>query len=123
MNESQELHSNAFQTFLQNHLNGRLSDEISHEMHDCLQAVGDFEGQAEMTIKLKFKPLKGGQIYIESDVQSKKPKAGIAPGIMFVDEDGCLHRNDPRQKEFDLRTVETSKEAPKQAEKKGVREA
>jgi hypothetical protein len=61
----------------------------------------------ELTLKLKLKPGKGGQIEIVDDITVKAPKEEKGTSIMFATPEGNLTREDPRQMQIEgLRSVD-----------------
>lgn len=123
--EEEELASGeSFLKFLREHQRGDLAVIASDVMTDCLKASTTFGEVAELTLKVKFKPTGKGQIIITPTcVASKLPKEEPEKGVMFVDDDFCLHRNDPRQMKLPLREVKSKKEAREASAERKIREA
>jgi hypothetical protein len=60
-----------------------------------------------LTLVLKLKPGKGGQIEIFDEIKISMPKEEKSSSIMFATPEGNLQREDPRQMQIDgLRTVD-----------------
>ena|SRR6185437_1987658 len=91
---------------------GRPVEEATTALADVVRAVDETGKEGSVTIVLKVKPAKHGgpEKTIVAEVKTKKPVADIAPAIFFSDDDGDLHRVDPRQEEMPLGEVS----APKQ---------
>jgi hypothetical protein len=88
---------------------GAAHAEASRQLHDLVAAVRDQGKKGTMTIALQVAPLKGStsQVVVAAQVTSKPPKSEPAAAVFFLDDDGNLSRNDPRQLEMDgLRVVE-----------------
>lgn len=88
---------------------GRPVEEATMALADVVRAVDETGKEGSVTITLKIKPAKHGgpEKTIIAEVKAKKPIADIAGAVFFSDEEGDLHRVDPRQEEMEL------KEAPK----------
>lgn len=52
---------------------------------------------AELTITLKVATVKEGQVAMEASVKSKLPKHAKSEQLAWVDDDLCLHEDNPRQ--------------------------
>lgn len=83
---------------------GRVVEEASNALADVVKAIDETGKEGSVTITLKIKPSKHGgpEKTITAEVKSKKPIADIAPAVFFSDEEGDLHRYDPRQEEMAL---------------------
>lgn len=81
---------------------GRAVVLASQLLADVVQAVDDTGKPGEVTIKIKVKPEKGGgtQKTIAVEVKAKKPEQDIPEAVFFSDDDGDLHRSDPKQGEM-----------------------
>ncbi|MFH9403305.1 hypothetical protein ACH4JS_26670 [Streptomyces sp. NPDC017638] len=103
-----------FAAFLVGHLNGRVHQALSEELHELLQAVATHGKKGQLVIKVAVEPSKGHvegdplAISVESDL--KAPKSTPPAAIYFVDDDGNPTRNDPRQMQLDFRTAPTTTE-------------
>ncbi len=87
---------------LMQYRNGRAVDLISRDFAECVRAVDETGAAAELTIKIKIEPEKGGGSQKELSIkrQSKLPKADIPKAVFFSDVEGDLHRSDPNQGEM-----------------------
>jgi hypothetical protein len=86
---------------------GTLHDDLTLELNALVAKVASSMKAGELTLKLKLKPGKGGQIEIVDDIAIKAPKEEKGTSIMFATPDGNLTREDPRQMQIDgLRSVD-----------------
>ncbi len=77
---------------------GLTQEELSEHVNECLSAARETGKQAELTLKLKFKPeAQGTQIFIIEDIKAKIPTFPKEATIMFPTDEGNLQREDPRQ--------------------------
>jgi hypothetical protein len=83
---------------------GRPVEEATMALADVVRAVDETGKEGSVTITLKIKPAKHGgpEKTLIAEVKAKKPIADIAPAVFFSDDDGDLHRVDPRQEEMPL---------------------
>lgn len=81
---------------------GRGVDLASHRLAEVVQAVDETGKKGSITITLTVEPEKGGgsQKTIAMDVKAKIPEVDLPKGVFFSDQDGTLHRTDPRQEEM-----------------------
>ena len=73
----------------------RLTEGLARVVKACEEA-----GTAgTLTLVLKVAPRHSGEIHLYADIKEKAPLNPILaePTIMFADDDGDLHRDDPRQ--------------------------
>ena len=109
--------SNAFLQVMQTHDGGEICNELADAMREATQAVTLSGKASTVEFKVKFTPAARGAFgVVFSAPKVKKSEAERASSIWFGDEHGNLHRNDPRQKELPLRTVQD----PQAAEAKMV---
>ena len=90
---------------------GRPVEEATIALADVVRAVDETGKEGSVTIVLKVKPAKHGgpEKTLVCEVKAKKPIAEIAPAVFFSDQDGDLHRVDPRQEEMPLNDVKSDK--------------
>lgn len=87
---------------------GTLGDELTKELRKLTESCADTGRAGELTIKIKLKPGKGGQLEVIDDYSVKLPKPERGTTLMFATPDGNLTRNDPRQLELTgLRTIDS----------------
>ena len=86
---------------------GTLNDDLSTELNKLVQACSSTGKVGELTLKIKLKPGKGGQIEVFDEIKLNAPKEERGSSIMFATPEGNLQREDPRQMQLDgLRTVD-----------------
>ena len=98
--------SNAFLQVMQTHEGGEVCNEMADAMREATAAVVLSGKASTIEFRVKFTPAaKGafGVVFSKPKVKKAEPERGSS--IWFSDEEGNLHRNDPRQKELPLRTV------------------
>ena len=81
---------------------GALSDELTEKMNALTVACSETNKAGEITLKIKMKPGKAGQMEISDIVSVKMPEYARETTLMFATPDGGLQREDPRQKTLDL---------------------
>lgn len=85
------------------------SGRVFHDLNDALglvvEGVKEHRKVGEINLKIKLKPNGSTAVSVFVDVTSKVPKAERATTIMFIDEEGSLRREDPRQQKMELREV------------------
>jgi len=86
---------------------GTLNDDLSTALNDLVTACSNTGKVGELTLKIKLKPGKGGQIEVFDDIKVNAPKEERGSSIMFATPEGNLQREDPRQLQIDgLRSVD-----------------
>jgi hypothetical protein len=106
MKEKSELPPNGFMTVLQRkELNDGLLTEASEELGKAALAAKLSGKKASITLTLTLEPQKGGAISVGATVNAKVPQTKEdSLTIFFVDDDGGLHRDNPRQRELPLQS-------------------
>jgi len=96
--------SDTEQVFTAGHLlismrNGAANDRATVELEKLVQAVMQTGKSGDVTIKIKVSKLKDGDTEQKVDivVKSSIPVGDIPAGIYYPNDDGSLHRTDPRQ--------------------------
>lgn len=89
---------------------GKPVEEATAALADVVRAVDETGKDGSVTITIKVKAAKHGgpEKTIVAEVKAKKPIAEIPPAVFFSDEDGDLHRFDPRQQEMELSEAGTA---------------
>lgn len=89
---------------------GRPVEEATMALADVVRAVDETGKDGSVTITLKIKAAKHGgpEKTLICEVKAKKPIAEIAPAVFFSDQDGDLHRVDPRQEEMELKEASSA---------------
>jgi len=96
---------NAFGRLLSEFRAGASLSELSEAMQACIAAVKESGKAAELKYVVKFTP-SGNAIVVTDKVDRKLPGLEREQSIFFATEDNMLCRNNPAQKEFNLREVE-----------------
>lgn len=95
-----------FAAVIQEQRQGGLHGELSHELANLVASVQETRKPGVLTLTLKVTPNKDGvTVTLSDDISVKLPKSDRGAAIFFVQGDGNLVRNDPRQPELPLREV------------------
>lgn len=99
MTEDTEI-NNAFNTLLSNHRRGAALDKVSNDLHEAVISSQRLQKQSKIVVTLTIKPTDHEQVDI--DVQSKLtvPEDKMPTSRMYINEDGQLVPDDPKQMEF-----------------------
>ncbi|MES2814501.1 MAG: hypothetical protein V4720_06365 [Pseudomonadota bacterium] len=89
-----------FLQLLQTHRRGEISTEADAALTDILTALREFGGAGKLTLTLKLKLNKTGQIELAPDLKTEKPRRAMSTGLFFADQDGRLLRRDPDQPDW-----------------------
>lgn len=85
---------------------GKFVEEASEAMQRIVGACSQIGKPGELTIKLKFKPGKGGQMMqVEHELIEKEPQHDRPVDYMFVTKDRDLVRQNPNQGELPLVSI------------------
>lgn len=76
---------------------GTLNDDLTSALNDLVKICDNTGKAGELTLKLKLKPGKGGQMEIIDELIVKAPKEEKGTSIFFATPEGNLTREDPRQ--------------------------
>lgn len=90
---------------------GTLNEELTKALVDLVAACTDTQKVGDLTLKLKLKPGKGGQIEVFDEIKITPPKRERASSIVFATPENNLQTEDPRQRKLDLRQVEQTPKA------------
>ncbi len=107
MNPEPPITNNSFAAVLNLHRKGSLLADLSAHMQSLVQAVREHGADGTLTLKLKVSPASGdgSMLSIHDEITAKLPQPKKANTLFFATDDNRLVRNDPNQKEMDLRTV------------------
>lgn len=84
-----------------------LDDEIGTKLAALVKKCEDTGRAGTLTIALKLKPGKAGQIEIFDEIKVTEPKEERGSSLVFATVEGNLDRKDPRQGELEgIRVVE-----------------
>lgn len=98
--------SNAFVRVLQIHGKGEVCNLMADAMRECIEAVTLTGKPAAATLKVKFLPAAKGAYAIEfAPVAVKLPQAEAVRSLWYGDDEHNLHREDPKQKDLQFKTV------------------
>lgn len=109
-----------FSEFLLTQANGSTHDELSVSLHDLVAAVRETGKGGKLQLTIDVKPLSKSDdraLSITANVAVKRPATEAPTSVFFVDNDGNLCRNDPRQMQLPLREVETRRQQAKEVSK------
>ncbi len=88
---------------------GELVDDLSTAMHELVDACSNTGKTGTLTLTIKIKPGKAGQMELVDEVKTKLPPPEKGTTLMFVTPEGNLTRTDPRQMLLEgLREVDTA---------------
>ena len=90
-------HDLTFLGLLQTFRRGELLAEGDAKLTELVDAIDRTRNGGDLTVKLKFKLNKAGQVEIEPSVTIRKPTRALGTGIYFAAPDGRLTRRDPHQ--------------------------
>lgn len=103
-------------TFLREQRSGATCSELDETIRELTKAVQEHGKSGSVTLTIKVKPLRNSANGVEilDDINKAIPEADRGGSIMFVDENGRLHRSDPNQLQFDqpLKVIETNAGEP-----------
>ena len=87
---------------------GSLADELTDKLRELTLKCDDTKRAGSLTLTIKLKPGKGGQMEIVDDFKVVMPKEEKGTTLMFATPEGNLTRDDPRQLQIEgLRAVGT----------------
>jgi hypothetical protein len=84
---------------------GRLVEEATAALAEVVRCVDELHKPGSVSITITVKPGDGNEKTLQATLSIKKPARDIPPAIFFSDDDGDLHRSDPRQSEMELAEV------------------
>lgn len=81
---------------------GLVAEAAGEELATVVRAVLATRKPGSLTITLAVKPNKGDDetVVISSKIGAKSPTADLPEALFFADDQGDLHREDPRQPEM-----------------------
>lgn len=100
-----DMRSNSFLSVLQRkEINDGLLTEASEKLGEAALAAKASGKKATVILTITIEPQKRGALAISALVGNKVPPTKEESlSIFFVDKEGGLHRDDPEQKEFELK--------------------
>ena len=106
MNEQQSPNQacNELLRFLAPLSEGEIVPDLTNKIHEVVRAVRDTGKAGTIKLSLKISPCEGSdrQVVVNADIDAKTPQMARPMSIYFTDENGGLHRQDPRQMGFDF---------------------
>lgn len=102
-----ETQTNSFEAVLRNQRKGVLAAELSDKLAELTRAVCAYGKPGKLTLILKLAPASGdgSALAVFDEIEIKPPTAPKPNSIFFTTEDGQLLREDPAQKELELKVV------------------
>jgi hypothetical protein len=86
---------------------GNLHEELTDKLSELTKACSETGKVGELTLKIKLKPGKAGQMEILDEIKAKIPEFERGSTILFTTPEGNLQREDPRQMKLEgLRVVD-----------------
>lgn len=78
---------------------GKIVDQASRQLAELVRAVDETGKSGKLTLELTVKPDKGGgsQKIIAAAIKISIPREDLPEAIFFSDDEGDLHREEPRQ--------------------------
>ena len=96
---------------------GTLDAELTEELTELVKQINENHKGGTITLTLKLKPTIVGQdvayIQIDADIAVKHPKPQRLASHLFPTYDGDLLRQDPDQRELDLKSIDTAPPIPR----------
>lgn len=106
--------NNSFATMLNELRSGTAADELSEKLSELVAAVREAGKTGTLTFKLKVAPWQtgdGSKLSITDTISIAPPRMATPATLFFSDEENQLQRNDPNQRELELKTVEMTPKA------------
>lgn len=96
-----EHQSNGFTATIAELNRGRFVGEVSDKFAELCREVNRLGKRGELTVKLKVEPNTDGETFeVKPFVDAKIPKSDLKPANFYMDENGRLLRDNPRQPEL-----------------------
>ena len=95
---------------------GQTLDTLTDDLAEVVGAVKATGKNGELTLKLTVKPNGAYGVSLADKITTKIPKEDRGETLFFTDDDGGLHRRDPRQEELPLRQVHGATHDPETGE-------
>ena len=80
---------------------GELLSEGDSKLSELVEAMRTTGEGGALTLTLKFKVNKAGQLECDPTLALKKPSRALGTGIFFATDDGRLTRRDPNQMDIE----------------------
>lgn len=105
MTEPNPIEPQDFLVFLAAQAGGGTVTELSDGLAELVRRVADTGKKGSIALTVSVEPMKGGDgktMVVKDSINLKLPEYDRTAGVYFTDEDGRLHRNDPRQIKWDM---------------------
>ena len=106
---------NSFMRVMQDFRAGASLDELSEGLHDLVSKVKETGKGGSIVYTIKVKPASKGvgfSVLITDDVNVKCPKLERDSGIFYATDENNLVRENPAQKNLDLKVVPAAEPVP-----------
>lgn len=94
-------HDLNFLELIQSFRRGELLTEGDAKLTELVEAVSRLGSGGDLTLKMKIKVNKAGQLEIVPEITIKKPARALGTGIYFASDEGRLTRRDPNQMDIE----------------------
>lgn len=94
-------HELNFLELIQSFRRGELLAEGDTKLNELIDAIQRTGASGDLTMKLKIKVNKAGQLEIVPELTIKKPSRALGTGIYFATVEGRLTRRDPNQMDIE----------------------
>ncbi|HFD80448.1 MAG TPA: hypothetical protein ENK05_08690 [Gammaproteobacteria bacterium] len=95
---------------------GLTQEELSEKLSEAVCMARETGKQAKVALEITVKPIGDGQYELRDKITAKIPEHQRGITLMFGTPDGNLMRDDPRQRNLDLRAVDDTPEEFKTVE-------
>lgn len=85
---------------------GKTYEQLGLSLAEVVEQVMLTRKAGQLTLKLKVKPNGETSVIITDDIETKIPQPSRGETLFYAAAGGNLVRNDPRQQDLPLRTVE-----------------
>ncbi len=100
---------NTFDQLIFEHDSGSLNHGLTRKMRELMEALNEHardtgKAKGEITLKLKFEATNNGRVEIKSETNVKAPGLPRTQETRWINDDGSLAAEDPRQAKLPLTT-------------------
>lgn len=79
----------------------RLEDRLDEALADVIAAVNEHQAPGKVTLTLSIKPGGDGHLTHKAGIKCDIPRPGVPDAVFFADENGGVHRTDPKQRDIE----------------------
>ena len=90
---------------------GRTQEELTEKLGELVERVQETNKSGTLTLTIKVGMSGENTVELSDSVKTKLPEFSRPRSLFFVEGEGGLTRQDPRQRSFGLRDVEPHKNA------------